>query len=382
MFRKPPTKLEQLQDALSHTLETLQDTIDALPLDRVKDARDSAAESVVYGLKAARHRAGDAGSHAAAAGRIAGRVAASRASDAFSSAADALSQAAVTARQAAHAARENAASAASSAATVASSAAATGAQAASSVAGKVGESAHEVVGKAHEVVGKAGESAGHARESVAHAASQTAHVVAEKAHAATEMPARLIQTARTKGRRSTDDAAREAIAIRQNARDRIVESRAEVSIEESSSKWLWIGLGILAGAALIIFLAPGAGRRNRALVKGKLKQAGDKAGDVARRTAGAIHERTSGNQDGGDDADDTTISDRVRTTLGENDATRNLERLNVDCVHGIVTLRGPMVDGELLAQIEAIVRGVKGVQDVRSEMLLDETSDDSPTFVG
>ena len=93
-----------------------------------------------------------------------------------------------------------------------------------------------------------------------------------------------------------------------------------------------------------------------------------------------MHEARSSNDE--DFADDNTIADRVRTALGENELTRNLERLNVDCVDGIVTLRGPMVDEELRAQIETLVGSVKGVREVRSHLLLSDAPEDKETFVG
>jgi hypothetical protein len=165
----------------------------------------------------------------------------------------------------------------------------------------------------------------------------------------------------------------------------------QVQIEDATSKWLWIALGALAGASLMLFLAPSNGRRSRALVKDKLKSAGGnaaklrqeaarRAADLRNRAEGKLHEARSSNDE--DFADDNTIADRVRTALGENELTRNLERLNVDCVDGIVTLRGPMVDEELKAQIETLVGGVKGVREVRSHLLLSDTPEDKETFVG
>jgi len=345
MFRKPPTKLEQLQDTLSHTLESLHDTLENLPLDRLKDARDSVGESVAHGFGTARHKAGDA----------------------FHVAAGALGSAAEAAREAAIAARESAASAAG-----------TTAHAASELASRAGDTASHaasaVVAKASHAASRAGEVAGGARENAAHAASAVVAAPGHIAHAAIK-----------KVRRGTDETQNQAMQFAETARQKAGEirlphlRRTEVEIDESSSRWLWIAVGVLAGAALILFLAPTVGRRNRALAKDKLKDAKAKATGVARRAAGAIQERISGEED---DADDITIADRVRTALGEAPATRNLERLNVDCADGLVTLRGPMADAELVGQIEAVVRAVKGVKDVRSEMLLEESADDSPTFVG
>jgi gas vesicle protein len=125
---------------------------------------------------------------------------------------------------------------------------------------------------------------------------------------------------------------------------------AEVQIADSTSKWLWIAIGVLAGVLLGILLAPTTGRRSRALIKDKVNKAGHeaadlghnakaKATDIANRAAGKIHEIKAGAEE--DLADDRTVADRVRTAIGESPITRNMERLNIDCVNGIVTVRGP-----------------------------------------
>jgi gas vesicle protein len=166
---------------------------------------------------------------------------------------------------------------------------------------------------------------------------------------------------------------------------------ADVRVEENSSKWLWIAVGLLAGAALALLLAPASGRRSRAALQDKAvkaKRGTAKLGRTAKsrvinlsnQVGGKIQERRHACDE--DFADDITVADRVRTTLGENPVTRNLDRINVDSVDGVVTLRGPIVERELQAQIEEIVRGVKGVVEVRSDMLVADAPEDEATFVG
>lgn len=194
-----------------------------------------------------------------------------------------------------------------------------------------------------------------------------------------------------KEKRRAEKKSREIVVERDVARSapEAVRYAPQVQVEDATSKWLWIALGALAGASLMLFLAPSNGRRSRALVKDKLKSAGGNAAklrhDAARRAAdlrnraeGKLHEASSGSDE--DFADDNTIADRVRTALGENELTRNLERLNVDCVDGIVTLRGPMMDEALKTQIESIVREVKGVREVHAQFLIEDSSED--VFVG
>ncbi len=164
----------------------------------------------------------------------------------------------------------------------------------------------------------------------------------------------------------------------------------QVVVEEGASKWLWLALGVLVGALAMLLLAPNSGRRSRAALRDKLGRAGKsvkkagkstqmKAASLEKRVEGKLHQHFDKSED---TADDITIADRVRTALGENAATRNMERLNVDCVDGLVTLRGPMVDGELQKQIETIVRAVRGVVDVKSDLLLSDSPEDEQTFVG
>jgi BON domain len=161
--------------------------------------------------------------------------------------------------------------------------------------------------------------------------------------------------------------------------------------EDSSAKWLWLGAGLLVGVAIGLLLAPATGRRSRALLRDKAVKAGHevselgvaavgKAGDLGRRATGLVHKAKGLSAE--DDADDTIIADRVRTMLGENPLTASLERFNVDCVDGVVTLRGPMVGEAQRIAIEALVRGVKGVRDVRNELLTEDAPEDSVAFVG
>ena len=204
-----------------------------------------------------------------------------------------------------------------------------------------------------------------------------------------------IEVAHDKVRRNRKkaDAKRREISSQSNdfvdSEEAFVHRAPQVHVEDATSKWLWIALGALAGAALMLFLAPNEGRRSRALAKDKLRTASDnaaklhreaarKAADLRNRAEGKLHEVQNAKAE--DFADDVTVADRVLTALGGNAATRNLERINVDCADGAVTLRGPMIDEELKAQIETIVRAVKGVREVHAQFLIEDSSED--VFVG
>jgi osmotically-inducible protein OsmY len=150
----------------------------------------------------------------------------------------------------------------------------------------------------------------------------------------------------------------------------------EVVVDESSSKFLWFAVGLLAGTILAILFSPTTGRRNLATVK-------DKLGDVSREAANlaqAAKERVAGA--GEDDADDVTVADRVRTALGDSHTTRDLPHLNIDSVDGVVTLRGPVLEEAQIAAVEAVVRGVKGVKEVVNDIIVENPSENDATFVG
>jgi gas vesicle protein len=158
------------------------------------------------------------------------------------------------------------------------------------------------------------------------------------------------------------------------------------------SKFLWLGLGIVIGVIIGLLMAPASGRRSRAVVKDKLnkgRHAATDAGaatvgkvvDVGHRAQGLAHKVEGKLRGSDDDADDNTVADRVRTALGQHEATRHLDRLNIDVVDGVVTVRGPLVETAVREAIETVVRGIKGVREVQSE-LLEDSDEDSATFVG
>jgi osmotically-inducible protein OsmY len=82
------------------------------------------------------------------------------------------------------------------------------------------------------------------------------------------------------------------------------------------------------------------------------------------------------------EGDDTVIADRVRTELGQNEATRDIPSLNVESVGGVVTLRGPKLEEFEKEAVEKVVRAVEGVREVHTEHILTDAPEDEATFVG
>lgn len=157
------------------------------------------------------------------------------------------------------------------------------------------------------------------------------------------------------------------------------------------SPWWFVLGGALGGILVGLMLAPATGRRTRGLLRDKLNHAGHRAANLARGArsrAVDLKNRAEGKAasvrgaiEGQDPGDDLTIADRVRTALGENQATRDLGHFNVDCCDGIVTLRGPMVEVGLIDTIVPIVRAIRGVRDVRCNLLVNNP-EDAVAFVG
>ena len=143
---------------------------------------------------------------------------------------------------------------------------------------------------------------------------------------------------------------------------------------------LLIGAGL--GAALMFILDPARGGRRRALVR-------DKSLKVLRRGGEAIQERTEdiGNRLTGAVAElrgrraspptDLQLEERVRAELGHK--VEHAKAIEVFAEDGKVTLRGDVLREELDDVLDA-VRGVHGVSDVRSEMMVRATPGDIPAL--
>ncbi len=228
---------------------------------------------------------------------------------------------------------------------------------------------------------RAQSAAGDVSESAHEHAAQARHVLDDKRH--------LLE--KKLARKSHD--AREAVEEHLDRVPRAAETT--VIMPDPTQKWVYLGAGILAGVIIGIMLAPSSGRRSRALVRDKMNRgahmAGDlgdaasrKARDLSNRAEGVAHtvtKRLHGKaNEASDRADDITIADRVRSVMGHLAETHDLERINVDCYQGAVTLRGPVINSATEHALLSAVVKVPGVREVISDLLVDEEDDE--TFLG
>ncbi len=158
---------------------------------------------------------------------------------------------------------------------------------------------------------------------------------------------------------------------------------SEVEVAQSGSKWGWILLGLALGAIAALLFAPTSGRRSRAAIKDRLGKVSDgavdavtatsdKVVDIAHRVEGLANKAEAKLSADGETDDDGTIADRVRSVLGHHEIAKTLDRLNIDCAEGVITLRGPLVDGETEQVLIAAVSAIPGVKSVVADFLLDE----------
>ncbi len=359
--KEPPSKVEIVKKGVSDAAHAL---LDAVPTEKIEDKLDDLKKT-----------AAQVALHAAQVAHHAGEIAAHKVED-LQHSASALGE---TASSAAHQVTESAAARAQAARESAQHAREALQERTASLKG----SAASLKDNWHHRAANAAEDAQEEAREAAKVAEKTAKREAKEARAAAEAAQDKV---------SDKKAEREARA-RDKARE-FDESDLEIEVSETHSKWLWIVLGLAAGALLVFLLAPTTGRRRRAAIKDRLGKvsegvtdaataASDKAVDIAHRVEGLAHQiETKITADAGEASsdDDTTITDRVRSVLGHHEVSQGMERLNIDCVDGIVTLRGPMLDEATQQTLIAAVKAVPGVQEVVADFLTDEEPANPSTY--
>lgn len=145
-----------------------------------------------------------------------------------------------------------------------------------------------------------------------------------------------------------------------------------------------IGGAVAAGISMYL-LDPDRGARRRALVRDKATRAARKTREAARATGHDLGNRLSGVQARArrrlrdEAADDATLRERVRATLGR--ATPHHRALSVAVTSGWVALTGDALESEVPSIVSAVER-VRGVQGVDNLLRVHARPDGIPALQG
>ena len=143
------------------------------------------------------------------------------------------------------------------------------------------------------------------------------------------------------------------------------------------------GLGF--GAALVFAFDPDRGARRRALVRDQVVRGSRKTRDGIDTTVRDIANRSRGvaasvrRRFRREEADDRRFAARVRSTLGRRAS--HPRAIDVDATGGEVTLRGPVLAGEV-TDIMTAVEAVPGVRAVRNVLEAHDSAAGVPALQG
>jgi hypothetical protein len=145
--------------------------------------------------------------------------------------------------------------------------------------------------------------------------------------------------------------------------------------------------GALAGVGLMYLLDPRGGARRRAMIRDKVMHGGRLArmwgGKFARRARnevrGEIEERKAWWRDRGEQIPDEVLSERVRAQLGHVISHPGL--VEVTAEDGIVTLRGPVLRGEIRRICDRL-DATRGVRNYSVELAEHDSADRIPGLKG
>jgi hypothetical protein len=138
---------------------------------------------------------------------------------------------------------------------------------------------------------------------------------------------------------------------------------------------------LLAGAGLMYLLDPERGARRRALVRDKAIRARHKLSDGFGATTRDLKNRAGGrlaelrSRWRQEDVDDEILHERIRSAVGR--VVSHTGAIEVDVLGGRVTLRGPVLQGELDDLLGAVGR-VAGVREVTNELEVHPSVDVPP----
>ena len=144
-------------------------------------------------------------------------------------------------------------------------------------------------------------------------------------------------------------------------------------------------LGAALGAGFMYLLDPDGGRRRRALLRDQIVSAGHKTGDAVGATSRDVTNRARGvvaelrgrlrRAHVGDDK----LRERVRARVGS--VVGRAAAIETHVSDGRVTLRGPVL-GEEVERLMRRVRGVRGVEEVVSQLEVHDEPGNVPALQG
>jgi hypothetical protein len=134
-----------------------------------------------------------------------------------------------------------------------------------------------------------------------------------------------------------------------------------------------LAASVAAGAALAYFLDSSSGRRRRHTTRDRGLKLARRGAHRGRRLARHASSELGGRASrlahrpprDGPELDDATLAHKVESILfRDRDVPKG--QINVNAEHGVVFLRGQVEQPELVAELEARVRNVKGVRAVEN----------------
>jgi hypothetical protein len=156
-----------------------------------------------------------------------------------------------------------------------------------------------------------------------------------------------------------------------------------VEVHLMDNRTLLAGVGL--GAALAFILDPDRGARRRALVRDKAVRGARLTGDALDATMRDMSNRTRGiaaaarSKWSGGPVDDVTLVERVRAKVGR--VCSHPRAIDVDVRDGEVTLRGPIMAGEM-DDVMSTAAAVPGVCSVVNALEPYESADGVPSLQG
>ena len=155
-------------------------------------------------------------------------------------------------------------------------------------------------------------------------------------------------------------------------------------MEQRMNRIVTLLAGAGVGAGLLYLLDPNAGARRRALARDQAVSALHRTQDFLGKAGRDMRHRARGMAAAGsrllpEHVPDETLAERVRSKMGR--FVSHPRAIAVDAVDGCVTLRGPILAGEVDGLLRA-VRAVRGVHQVEDRLEPHDSAENIPSLQG